>query len=97
MALLKAITLDNGVTTKYHRIVSMNVIVNNQIIIEVASYTDVTKREEEKEYYQNEETESMNVYIETEYINIDYDEDMSIKKAYEYLKTLEKYEDAKDC
>ena len=48
MALSKNITLENGVATNYHRVVSMNTITNIQNIIEVASYTSKEKREEEQ-------------------------------------------------
>ena len=37
MALLKNKTLENGIVTQYHRIVSLNIIVNHACIIEVAS------------------------------------------------------------
>ena len=46
MALSKKIENENGVTTNYHRIVSINEIVNEQTLIEVASYTSEEKREE---------------------------------------------------
>ena len=39
MGLYKEIEKQNGVITKYHRIVSMNFITNIQNLIEVASYT----------------------------------------------------------
>lgn len=48
MALYKEIDLDNGVTVRYHRVVSVNTITNVQNIIEVASYTSKEKRDEEK-------------------------------------------------
>ena len=38
MALIKEIVLDNGTTLNYHRIVSLNKIVNKSNIIEIASY-----------------------------------------------------------
>lgn len=97
MALQKQIELDNGVVVNYHRIVSINKITNNQIIIEVASYTSKEKREEEMNYYSDTDLEkSMNVFIDTDYINIPYDENMTIENAYEYLKTIEKFKNAED-
>lgn len=92
MALLKEKILENGIMVNYHRIVSLVSIVNNQNIIEVASYTSKDKREEEKKA----DSEKINVYINTIYYNLDYDEEMNIKKAYEYLKELEEFSDAKD-
>lgn len=97
MALLKNIELENGIVTNYHRIVSLNSIVNNQNIIEVASYINQNKRKEEKEYYDsNDEDKSMNVFIDTRYYNANYDENMSVKTAYNYLKSLDEFKDAED-
>lgn len=100
MALEKKIQLNNGVEVNYHRIVSINEIINDQTIIEVASYTSEKKREEEK-YALNEgkktgEAVEMNVFINTNYINKDYDEKEKIEDCYDYLKTLDDFKDAKD-
>lgn len=94
MALQKEITLDNGITVNYHRVVSVNSITNHATIIEIGSYTSGEKREEEKEKLAN--NEPMNIFINTEYLNIDYDKDMNVLNAYDYLKTQEKYKDATD-
>jgi len=94
MALKKEIVLDNGVTTKYHRIVSINNVTNVCSIIEVASYTSEEKREEEKNAIKN--SEEMNVFIDTAYINKEYEEDFTIEQAYDYLKTLDKFKDSED-
>lgn len=94
MALYKEITLGNGITVNYHRVVSVNIITNIQNIIEVASYTSKEKREEEKAAI--ETGGDSNVFIETTYLNADYDQTMSIVSAYDYLKTLPEYEDATD-
>ena len=94
MALRKEIELDNGVTTNYHRIVSINKITNVSNIIELASYTNEQKRKEEKEAIENR-TE-MNVFINTEYISAEYNENITIEDTYEYLKTLDKYKGAED-
>ena len=94
MALYKEITLGNGVVVNYHRVVSVNIITNVQNIIEVASYTSKEKRKEEKTAI--ETGGDSNVFIETTYLNADYDQTMSIVSAYDYLKTLPEYEDATD-
>ena len=97
MALQKEIKLDNGIVVNYHRIVSINKITNNSNIIEVASYTSKEKRQEEIDYYNStEEEKMMNVFIDTTYINKDYDENETIEDTYTYLKTLEKFKDAVD-
>lgn len=92
MALLKNITLDNGITVKYHRIVSIWHITNQITIIETASYTSQEKREEEQQATLN--GTEMNVYINTERIPIPYDSNLNITGAYEYLLTLPKYKKA---
>lgn len=94
MALKKEIILNNGVITKYHRIVSINNVTNVCNLIEVASYTSEEKREEEKNAIKN--SEEMNVFIDTAYINKEYEEDFTIEQAYDYLKTLDKFKDSED-
>lgn len=97
MALKKEIELENGIIVNYHRIVSINKITNDCNIIEVASYTSEKQRDKEKEYYRStDENKQMNVFIETEYIRKDYSESEKIEECYEYLKTLDKFKDAKD-
>lgn len=90
MALIKPITLDNGITLTYHRITSVNNITNISSIIEVSSYTSKEKREEEKLAIKN--NQPMDVFIHTEYLNIPYDQTLDVDRAYEYIKTLEKYQ-----
>jgi hypothetical protein len=101
MALSKKIEEKNGVITNYHRIVSINQIVNNQTVIEVASYTDKSKREEEQQAYKTaKETGTfpeMNVFIDTKFINKEYAEEESVESAYDYIKTLDEFKGAKDC
>lgn len=87
MALLKEIELNNGVVVKYHRLVSINKITNHSTILEVASYINEQKRNEEA---------TGNVYIETEYIEVSYDESANITDWYGYLKTTDKYSGATD-
>lgn len=101
MALSKQIELENGVVTNYHRIVSIQQIVNGQTIIELASYTNKDKRAEEKQAYETAketgEFPSIDVFIDTQYINKDYAEEESIEGIYDYIKTLDKFKGSKDC
>ena len=109
MALQKEIELDNGVTLNYHRVVSVNSITNISTTIEIASYVSEAKRLEEKTYQELqmkedrtlEEEEQLekgiNVYIDTDYIQIPYDKDINVDNAYEYLLKMDKYKNAKDC
>lgn len=97
MALKKQIELENGIILNYHRIVSINKITNNQTIIEIASYINEDKRQEEMNYYNStDENKLMNVFIDTTYINTKYEENKTIKDLYDYLKTIEKFENAED-
>lgn len=97
MALQKEIALDNGIKVNYHRIVSINKITNNSTIIEVASYINESERQKEIDYYNStEEEKSMNVFIETNYIEKEYNETDTIEDLYSYLKSTEQYKDATD-
>lgn len=95
MALYKDLEQTNGVITKYHRIVSMNIITNIQNVIEVASYTSQEKREEEIQAL--EQGLEHNIYINTIYMNAPYDQTMSVESAYEWLKRQEMFKNATDC
>lgn len=94
MALSKEIKLENGITTNYHRIVSVNNITNQSSIIEVASYTDEEKRIEEKKKLMN--NEPMDIYIKSKYYLKDYTEDLNVNSAYEYIKTLDEFMNSSD-
>lgn len=98
MALNKKIELENGIIVNYHRIVSINKITNSAIIIEVGSYISEAKRQEELDYYAStEHNKTMNVFIETTYLNKEYNETDTIQDLYDYLKTTEKFKDAEDA
>lgn len=94
MALIKSITLDNGITVNYHRVVSVNNITNQASIIEVASYTSKEKRQEEKSALEN--NQPMNIFIHSEYLNVPYNSNLNVNSAYAYLKGLEKFENSED-
>ena len=94
MALIKEIELNNGVKVNYHRIVSVNNITNHVSIIEVASYTSKEKREQEKEAF--EKGKFIDVFKETKFIEKEYEEDLNVVSAYEYLKTLPEFSGCTD-
>lgn len=94
MALIKEIELENGVKVNYHRIVSVNNITNHVSIIEVASYTSKEKREQEKEAF--EKGEFIDVFKETKFIEKEYEENLNVVSAYEYLKTLPEFSGCTD-
>ena len=94
MALIKEIILNNGISTTYHRVVSVTCMANVHNIIEVASYTSSSKREEEKSALPT--GEEHNVFIDTTFYNTNYDQNMTVTSAYGYLKTLPEFADAED-
>lgn len=112
MAIQKEIELENGVILNYHRITSLNKITNISNTIEISSYTNEKQREKEKNYQElqikqangedltEEEqlqlNQGINVFIHTEYINLPYDETMTIENAYDFLKSLDEYVEAID-
>lgn len=100
MGLVKRIELPNGVTVDYHRIVSVNTITNNCNIIEVASYVSKAKRIEEAEctaaLASGDNSASCNVYIDTAIMSAEYDPDMTIESAYEWLKGQDGFDGAED-
>lgn len=94
MALLRETELPSGVAVRYHRVVSLNCITNVANIVEVASYTTAEKRAEEKAAL--EAGEGMDVFIETRFYDVPYDQGMTVEGAYAYLKTLPEFEGAAD-
>lgn len=94
MALIKEITLGSGIPVNYHRVVSINSIINHETIIEVASYVNKEKREEEKTALK--ENKPMDVYIFTNHLSMPYSQTMDVSEAYEYMKSLEDFKDSKD-
>ena len=49
--------------------------------------------EEEKK----ELEKGIDVYINTKYYITEYDKELNVDTAYDYLKTLEEFKDAEDC
>ena len=94
MAIIKEITLENGVVINYHRVVSVNNITNQSSIIEMAGYTSKAKREEEKQ--KTKTGEEMNVFIDTTYVNAPYNQNLNVVSAYQYIKRLPAYSGCAD-
>lgn len=97
MALLKPVLRPNGLTLNYHRIAMVKIDTNQQITLLMHSYLNEEARNYEKRYEAGEiEGEPTFPYVDAEYMSFDYDENMSIKNAYEFIKTLPQFEGAKD-
>lgn len=91
MALCKEIKQSDGVLTNYHRVLSIVQEINDYTAIAVVSYVDEESRRNDvvadgdNRPYRNAVTYQMA-----------YDENMTVKTAYDYLKTLPQYEGAED-
>lgn len=90
MALYKELRQDDGVTTKYHRILFIQLLTNHHNSIAVVSYVDDVAREDEKDAI------LMQPYQKSITYEIPYDPDMTIERAYDFLKTLPQFEGAQD-
>jgi hypothetical protein len=101
MAIKKKVVADNGVTTEYHRVALVNIDVNSQNTILIISYLSDDGRQIEKDYaagaYADVEEDTIKFpYTESRYIHTDYDENMTVKAAYEYIKSLPEFEGSED-
>ena len=88
MALKKSITQSDGVVTNYHRILFVQKTVNSHDSISVLSYVS-------KDFRDNEDTGVRPYKIAITYEK-EYEENMTIEGAYEYLKTLPEFEGSED-
>ena len=92
---------DNGIATEYHRIALVSIDVNQQNTILVHSYLSESGRQIEKDYasglYKDLDEGMMRFpYVSAEYIHTEYNPDMTVARAYDYLKTLPQFEGAED-
>ena len=94
MAIIKDLELDNGITVNYHRIGSVRNTTNVDTRIEVVSYISKSDRESEREHLEN--GTPMAIYNHTNYITIDYDPTMTTARAYQYLYSLDQFEDGEE-
>ena len=90
MALFKEIKQPDGVITDYHRILFLQTTVNQQNSIAVLSYVSSDVREGVKKNSSNRP------YMRSKTYETDYDPDMTIEEAYEFLKTRPEFKDAED-
>ena len=79
MALKAAIMQEDGVVTNYHRIRILDLMVNVSNSIAIYSYVDEAARNAEKEG-------TMKPYVRSITYFAEYDSDMNVSKAYEWLK-----------
>lgn len=99
MALLKKVTMANGLPLEYHRIAMIKNEINQQTTILVHSYLNAEARKYEKDYANGLiEGEPTFPYVDAKYYSLEYDPEMTIVRAYEWMKNnLPEFENAKDC
>jgi hypothetical protein len=93
MALKKGIT-EGGLPLEYHRIKYITIDVHERILVSVNSYLNDAAREYEKvcDSGNGEDYPHFAVNI----FAFPYEDDMTITKAYELLKTLPEFEGSED-
>lgn len=87
MALKKEEILENGIKVTYHRIITLQLVINREINIVVGSYISKSTRK-------NDILDDK--LIKTEIYTVEYDKDFNIEKAYNYLKATEEFKNAED-
>lgn len=97
MALIKKVTMPNGLPLGYHRVALVSIDVNNQNTVLVHSYLDEAARRYEKDYAAGlVEGEPSFPYVEATYYNPEYSGAMSVAAAYAWLRALPEFEGAED-
>lgn len=92
--------MPNGLTLEYHRIAMITNEINQRTTLLVESYISEESRQIEKDYANgkfNDNPDAFRLqYTDSQYMQLEYDGEMTIEKAYEWLKTLPEYEGAED-
>ena len=97
MALRKVIRKPNGLVFNYHRIAMVKIDTNQQCTFLVESYLNEEGRELEKAYAAGNIVGEITLpYTLCNYISTDYDANMNIHNAYEWLKIQPEYVGAED-
>lgn len=94
MALKKVMVDDSGIATMYHRIALISIDVNNQNTVLVHSYLSEAGRQVEKDYSAGLiDAEIVKFpFVNAQFLHCEYDPEMTVAKAYEWLKTLPEFE-----
>lgn len=97
MAIKKEIQKPNGVVLNYHRIASVKIEVNQQCTILVESYLNEDGRNYEKAYAAGEvDGREVMPYTFAEYLHLEYNPELNVRSAYEWLKQQPEFEGAED-
>lgn len=89
MALEKDIRQEDGVVTKYHRILYIQQTPGTATSIAVISYTDEEGRDMEKS--------GMRPYVQSITYEFDFEDGCTISRGYELLETLDVFSDSIEC
>lgn len=77
----------NGLPLEYHRIAMIKSDINQQVTILVHSYLNEEARQYEKDYSNGLiEGEPTFPYVDDQYYNLEYDPEMTISRAYGWIK-----------
>lgn len=93
MAISKKKVWPNGITTMYHHIPMVTIEANQRVTILVHSYISENSRLIDKDA----DIDYAPQHYEYEYYTLDVDNDMTLEKAYEWLKSQPEFEGAEDC
>jgi hypothetical protein len=96
MALKLTKTDTNGVALSYHRVNGIFNYTNVLTRIELTSYISQETRENERTNFEMGYADITPVYLDTVYYETEYKDGITIKDAYEYLKTLDEFAGAED-
>lgn len=98
MAIKKKKKMANGLELEYHRIALVSIDVGNQITILRHSYLNETARQYEKDYAKGKiKGEPTFPYVDHEYMHMDYEDGMTVQKAYGWLKKQPGFENSEDA
>lgn len=95
MALKKDIKLENDIVLSYHRIANIDNKINEKTTIIIYSYINQFQRDRQKEGVQISNGIS-DIYMVPSNVSIEYNQKLTVKEAYDYLKTLDMFKDAED-
>ena len=95
MALLKDVTLDNGLVLGYHRVSDCSIASNKARFLTVRSYQSAAARASEKQ--QQADGVPQNVFYHEQQFLMPYDESVGLTDAYTWLKQTELFDGATDA
>ena len=97
VALRKKVVMPHGLPLEYHRVLMVCIDVNERNRILVHSYLNEEARQYEKDYAAGLIKDPVFPYVHAGYYDTDYSGSMSVRAAYEWLKSsVREFEGAED-